>query len=165
MAKGNLRCFLLGSDNVYTHVAKCTGNFIRVPPAPGPLEVRLPVIVAKKEASFLFPQEKSLPEIPDGIKKIEISFRGYKFTVIKGYVIFEIAAYQDVYYVCRDVVKLFTAPGFFTGNIPVSEAKEGMEVIPEISMGIFYTSYGARISEQVLINMRLQCIEYRNIII
>lgn len=163
MAKGDFRCFSLGSDNVYTHVAKCTENFIRVPPAPGPLEVRLPVVVAKKEASFLFTQEKTLPEIPEGIKKIETSLQSSKFVVIKGYVIFEITASQDVYYICRDMVKLFTTPCFFTGSVPVPEAQEGMEVIPRISIKIYYTNSGARISERVLINIELQCIEYRNI--
>lgn len=148
---------------MYTHVAKCTGNFIRVPPAPEPLEVRLPVVVAKKEVSFLFAQEKNLPEIPEGIKKIETSLQSSKFVVIKGYVIFEITASQDVYYIFRDMVKLFTTPCSFTGSVPVPEAQEGMEVIPRISIRIYYTNSGARISERVLISIQLQCIEYRNI--
>jgi hypothetical protein len=61
------------------------------------------------------------------------------------------------------MVKLFTAPCLFTGSVPVPEAEEGMEVIPRISIRIYYTNSGARISEHVLISIELQCIEYRNI--
>ncbi|MDN5330969.1 MAG: hypothetical protein PWP45_194 [Tepidanaerobacteraceae bacterium] len=146
---------------MYTHVAKCTDNFIRVPTVTGPLEIRLPVVVAKKEDSFLFAQEKTLPEIPNGIKKIETFIKSHKFVAVKGYVIFEIIAFQDIYYIRGDLVKFFTTPCFFAGSIPVSEAHEEIEVIPQIFTRVCFTNSGARISELVLINVKLQCIEYR----
>jgi len=145
---------------VFTCVAKCTNNFIRVPAiSPGPLEVILPIVMAKKEQSFLFSTVKPLPAVPIRIRDIKVNFN-----VIENFVIFDLEISQDVFYVVDGRVMVQGFSDVFSGSMPVPGARKGMEVRADVEAEIFYSS-DSSIFEQVLVNMSLQLIEYRNIIL
>jgi hypothetical protein len=147
-------------------VAKCINNFIRVPPiSPGPLEVILPVVIAKKEQSFLFSMVKSLPAFPIRIRDIKLYVRQVNFNVIENFVIFDLEISQDVVYVVDGRVMVQGFSDVFSDAMPVTGARKGMEVRADVEAEIFYNSSGSSIFEQVLVNMSLQLIEYRNIIL
>jgi hypothetical protein len=147
-------------------VAKCINNFIRVPPiSPGPLEVILPVVIAKKEQSFLFSMVKSLPAFPIRIRDIKLNVSQVNFNVIKNFVIFDLEISQDVVYVVDGRVMVQGFSDVFSGAMPVPGARKGMEVRADVEAEIFYNSSGSSIFEQVLVNMSLQLIEYRNIML
>ncbi|AYO29274.1 MAG: hypothetical protein PWR06_1288 [Thermoanaerobacteraceae bacterium] len=151
---------------MFTHVAKCINNFIRVPPiSPGPLEVILPVVIAKKEQSFLFSTVKPLPAVPKNIREIKPYVNQVNFNIMKNFVIFDLEISQDVFYVIDGRVMVQGFSDVFSDAIPVPGAREGMEVRADVEAEIFYNSSDSSIFEQVLVNMSLQLIEYRNIIL
>lgn len=151
---------------VFTCVAKCTNNFIRVPAvSPGPLEVILPVVIAKKDQSFLFSTVKPLPALPIRIRDIKLNVSQVNFNVIENFVIFDSQISQDVVYIVDGRVTVQGFSDVFSGAMPVPGARKGMEVRADVGAEIFYNISGSSIFEQVLVNMSLQLIEYRNIIL
>ena len=147
---------------MFTHVVKCTGNYISVPSTPlEPLEVMVPVVIAKSEKSFIFTATKYLPVTPQKIKSIDSYIKNLKFEVVKGFVIYDVTVCQKVFYVYSDRVMMQSYCDVF-GVYTDSQCKRfggksGYRV------EIFCNSHDFDILEQVLINMRLQLLEYRNI--
>lgn len=151
---------------MFTHVVKCTGNYISVPSTPlEPLEVMVPVVIAKSEKSFIFTTTKYLPVTPQKIKSIDSYIKNLKFEVVKGFVIYDVTVCQKVFYVYSDRVMMQSYCDVFSGSIPIPNAKKGLEVKADTGVEIFYNSHDLDILEQVLINMRLQLLEYRNIVL
>ncbi|AEE90972.1 hypothetical protein [Tepidanaerobacter acetatoxydans] len=151
---------------MFTHVAKCTNNFIRVPPRPvGPIEVRLPVVVAKKNISFLIPIRNSLPDIPEKIKKVDFLVEKVSFHIVKGLVMFDIEFLEDIYYVYNGIVKNAAFYELFSDSVSIPEAKSHMEVIYNIDTHLTYKTFEKDILKQIVVNMYIELIEYRNIFI
>ncbi len=149
---------------MFTNVAKCTGNFIKVParPCPGLEEVRLPVIIAKKNISLLFPVKNSLPGIPEKVKGIDLLVHNSEFEVVKGLIIFNLVLKEDIHYVHKNIVKNAVFYDQFSFPVFIKKARPNMDAVYDISTNCTYTILNQCISKQIIIDIYIELIEYRN---
>ena len=148
---------------MFTYVARCTGNLIKVPSVSGPTEVLLPVIIAKQKTSFLFPMMVSLPDIPEKIRKINLSVEGAEFKAGRSVVFFDIEFLGDIYYVYNNIVKYISHSEIFSGSMNIPQSVPDMEVIHYIDTFLTYDIFRADLSMQIIVDICIRLLEFRNI--
>jgi len=151
---------------MFTYVAKCTNNYISVPSTPvDHVEVILPVVVAKTDESFIFSTTKLLPLLPEKIKSIKVYIQDLKYEVINGYVIIDVTVRQDVFYVSESKIMVESFLDTFSRSLSIPQAKKGMHIKADTDVEVFYKNFEFEIFEKLLINLNIQLLEYRNIVL
>lgn len=149
---------------MYTHIAKCTGNFIRVPEIiTEKLKMRVPVIITRQEYSDLLVTDFELPLKTKGIKDVKTKLNYIKFNMFDGGFSFNGEIIHEVYFILNKKVMYQEFSEQFSGYLSIEEVNEKMYVCYTCDFFEIPKLIGNILHNKTLINLNLEILELRDI--